>query len=172
MAVRATMVPVNLNASALSTNGGIFPTAPSGGIDAAGAGGSTFGTTWASGPYGGVQFINNGNMFLWYYNPAAEAITGYALVGQKAGNQVQPYTTYSYTIPATAQYGWLGPWSVQQFTQTDGAQFATGIGNGGSAPGGEINASTPSGVGYTCVDFTGTLTNFALRLYQLIPAIP
>jgi len=165
MATRALINPVAMNVSALATAGGIFPTAPSGGIDAAGTGGSSFATTWASGPYAGVEFINNGYMYLWYYNPASEAITAYPLIGQKAGGLAQPYTAYPVTIPATAQYGWLGPWSVQQFTQTDGTQFS-------SAPGGQISASTPSGVGYTCVDFSGTLTNFALRLYELIPALP
>lgn len=165
MATRSVIQPVNLNASALAAAMATFPSAPSAGIDAAGSG-TAFATPWAG--FGGVEFINNGNMILWVYNGVTASVSAYHLVGQKAAGQVLPYTTYTTTI-GTSVSGWLGPWSVQQFTQTDGAQFATG--SGGASPGGAINASTPSGVGYCCIDFN-TTTTLAVRLYQLIPATP
>jgi hypothetical protein len=146
-----------------------FPTSGTG-IDAAGSG-TAFATTWASGPFNGVEFVNNGSMFLVVLNATA-SVHAYHLIGQKAGGQVQPYTTYTTNVPnATGVPGWLGPWSVQQFAQSDGAQFAAGSGTGGAAPGGLISASSPSGVGYCCIDFDVT-TTLAVRLYQLIPALP
>jgi hypothetical protein len=165
---RVTMQPVNFNAGALGTAMATIPGAYSTpGVDAAGTGGTSFATAWP-GTSAGVQFQNSGSMILMVWSGTTAGVIAYNLIGQKAGGQVEPYTTYSSTVAASS-VGWLGPWSVGQFTQQDGAQFATG--NGGAAPGGQINASTPSGVGMTCIDFN-TTTTLAVRLYQLIPAIP
>lgn len=155
---RITLQPVNLNASALA--GGTFPVAPGAGIDAAGTGGTTFATTWASGPYQGVQYVNNGQIILWYYNNTTSCVVS-ILIGQKAGGVVPLFSTYQVTLPGSAQYGWLGPFSAQQFTQSDATVHS-------GAPGGAVGTT---GVGMTCVDFA-TTTNLALRAYQLIPAIP
>jgi hypothetical protein len=158
MAARQTIQPVSLNALALS--GGTFPSAPSAGIDAAGTGGSSFATAWAG--INGVQFTNNGHIWLWYYN-GADACTAYALVGQKAAGQVLPYATYSYTLN-TSGYGWLGPWDAAQFNQEDSTQFAGG--SGGSSPGGVIGTAA---IGMMCVDFSVT-TTLAIRAYQMLDA--
>jgi hypothetical protein len=154
---RCTILPVNLNANAA---GGVFPLAPAAGIDAAGAGGAAFGTTWASGPYQGVQFANNGQMILWIYNGATAGGASEVLIGGKVAGQVFPHTTLQYTITAT-NYHQLGPWSPQDFNQQDAAAHAASLG-------GAIGAG---GVGMTCVDFT-TITTIAVRLYQLIPVKP
>lgn len=162
---RVTMSPVNFNATAIAATASVFGAYSVAGVDAAGTG-TGWATAWP-GTQAGVQFINNGNMILVCWTGATPT-PAYALIGQKAGGQVQPFATNTTTVAASG-VGWLGPWSVQQFAQTDGAQFSTG--NGGAAPGGQINASNPSGVGYCCIDFNVT-TTLAVRLYQLIPAIP
>lgn len=162
---RCLIQPVSLNASALAATISQFPTSGTG-IDAAGTG-TGFATAFST-TYNGVEFINNGFMFLLVLNATASC-HAYHLIGQKAGGQVQPYTTYTTALQSTGGPGWLGPWSSQQFTQQDGAQFATG--NGGAAPGGLISASSPSGVGYVCIDFD-TTTTLAVRLYQLTPVTP
>lgn len=155
---RCTIQPVTLNAGALA--GGTFPVAPGAGIDAAGTGGTSFTTTWATGPYQGVQFANNGLIMLWYYNNTTSCVVS-ILIGAKSAGVVPLFSTYQVTLPGSAQYGWLGPFSVQGFTQTDSSVHS-------GAPGGAIGAN---GVGMTCVDFA-TTTNLALRAYQLVPAIP
>jgi len=162
---RVTLQPVNFNGTALAATASAFGAYSVAGADAAGTG-TGWATAWP-GTMSGVQFVNNGSMILVWWT-GATTTPAYHLIGQKAGGQVEPFATYTTTIPATG-VGWLGPWSIQQFTQTDGAQFATG--NGGAAPGGQINATAPSGVGYCCIDFNVT-TTLAVRLYQLIPAIP
>lgn len=162
---RVTMQPVNFNATATPATASVFGAYSTPGVDAAGAG-NAFGTAWP-GAQAGVQFVNNGSLILVWWT-GATTTPAYHLIGQKAGGLVQPFATITTTIPASG-VGWLGPWSPQQFTQTDGAQFSTG--NGGAAPGGLISASVPSGVGYTCIDFNVT-TTLAVRLYQLIPALP
>jgi hypothetical protein len=162
---RVTMQPVSLNAAAFPATASTFGAYSVAGVDAAGTG-TGWATAWP-GTQSGVQFQNNGTLILVWWT-GATTTPAYHLIGQKAGGQVQPFGTYTTTIPATG-VGWLGPWSVQQFTQQDGAQFATG--NGGAAPGGQINATTPSGVGYCCIDFNVT-TTLAVRLYQLTPQIP
>lgn len=154
MTARTTIVPVNLNSSALA--GGSFPSAPSTGLDAAGTGGTSFATAWP-GTATGVQFQNNGLLWLWYYN-GATACTAYALIGQKAAGATPVYTTWS-AVLATTGYGWLGPWNPAQFNQEDATVHS-------GAPGGAIGASA---VGLCCIDFSAT-TTLAVRLYQTIPA--
>jgi hypothetical protein len=165
---RVLMSPVSINAAALSGAASSFgAVAPSAGIDAAAAGGTTFGTAWP-GILAGVNYVGNGSQFLWGYN-GANACTAYVLIGQKAGGQVQPYTTYAITLP-TSGYFIIPPLSPLQYTQQDASQFVTGVGNGGIAPGGQI---LTSGVGTICVDFSATTTStVALRLYQLTTVTP
>jgi len=155
MAARQTISPVNFNAAA--TTGGSLPSAPSAGIDAAGAGGTTFGTAWTG--LEGVQFVNNGEIILWYYN-GATSCNAYILIGQKAAGVVPTYTTFTVAL-ATTGYGWLGPFSPAGFDQQDSTAHS-------AAPGGVIGTS---GVGLCCVDFSAT-TTLSVRAYQLIPQVP
>lgn len=160
---RCQILPYNFNAAAFPSAASTFGAYSAAGIDAGGTG-TGFATTWASGgPYSGVEFINNGNMILLWWCGTTGG-TAYHLIGQKGGGgQVIPYTQLATTYAATS-VGWLGPWSVQGFTQQDGSQFS-------AAPGGQVNASTPSGVGMVCIDFSLT-TYLQVRLMQLVPAIP
>jgi hypothetical protein len=152
---RATIQAVNLNANSLTL--GTWVVSGTAGYDTGSPGGSI--TAWAG--VTGVQFINNGNMVLGVAN-GATSTTAYILVGRKGGASTIPlYTAESVTIGASVAGGWVGPWSVQDFTQTDATQYS-------GAPGGVIGAA---GVGYTCIDFLNT-TTLTVRLYQLIPAIP
>jgi hypothetical protein len=152
MAARTTVLPVNMALSIGS--GGTFPSAPSTGIDAAGVG-TTFATAWA-GAATGIQFVNTGNVWIWYYN-GATACTAYLLVGQKAGGDVITYTTESLTLN-TSGYGFIPPMSPSKYNQTDSTQFT-------SAPGGVIGTAA---VGLTCVDFSATGT-LAVRLLGAYP---
>ena len=173
---RQTMTPVSMNQFAF-TGGGTAPlgaVAPSPGCDY--AGGNTAFTSWATTPESvggtitvlGIQYVNNGSQFLWYYN-GATATTAYILIGVKAGGISQLYTQYSIVL-GTTSYGYLGPFSPASFNQQDGSQFA-GDG-GGTAPGGLITPATgASGVGLTCIDFLNT-TTLAVRLYQMGTVTP
>jgi hypothetical protein len=169
--VRQTMTPVNMNQYTF-TGGGTAPigaVAPTAGCDYAGTN-TTF-TTWATLPattggftVAGIQFVNNGSQFLWYYNGAA-AVNASILIGVKAGGLVQLYSQEQVTL-GTTSYGFIGPLSPASFNQLDSSQFS-GTGAGGVAPGGIIagqNAAT-NGLGLTCIDFSA-VTNLAVRLYQ------
>ena len=169
--VRQTMTPVSMNQFAF-TGGGTQPVgavAPTAGADY--AGGNTAFTTWATLPattggftVGGIQYVNNGSQFLWYYNGAA-AVNAFVLIGTKSGGLVQVYTQYTIAL-GTTSYGFLGPFSPASFNQGDSTQFLSGA--GGVSPGGVIggqNAAT-NGLGMTCIDFS-VVTNLAVRLYQL-----
>lgn len=166
-ATRQTMTPVNMNQFAF-TGGGAQPVgavAPAAGCDY--LGGNTLFTAWASLPNAsslGVQYINNGSQWLWYYN-GVTASTAYVLIGAKAGGLVQVYTQYSIVLGASS-YGFLGPFSPAQFNQQDSSQFAGGA--GGTAPGGAIGTT---GIGFTCIDFLNT-TTVACRLYQTTSVTP
>ena len=159
--IRQTMTPVSMNQFAL-TGGGTQPigaVAPTAGCDAAGS--NTAFTAWGSlsptSPFG-IQYVNNGSQWLWYYNGATPT-SAYILIGQKAGGLVEPYTQYTVVLGATS-YGFLGPFSPAQFNQQDSSQFLSGA--GGVSPGGAILAA---GLGMTCIDFLNT-TTLAVRLYQ------
>jgi hypothetical protein len=158
MAGRQTVVPASMNQFALS--GGIFAGAspPAGGIDAAGSG-SAFATAWGANT--GIQFINNGFIYLWYSN-VTNAVTFSILIGQKSAGFVPLWSTEQVVTPTTQQYGWLGPWSPAGYTQQDASQHA-------ASPGGVIGAG---GVGFTCIDVATTLTNLAVRLYQCAAVSP
>lgn len=165
---RVLMTPVVVNNFPISgaTPSTIGVVAPAAGIDAAGTN-TAFGTAWP-GILAGVNFAGNGSQFLWGYN-GANACTCYVLIGQKAGGQVQPYTTYALTLPTTS-YFVIPPLSPSWYTQLDASQFVSGTGNGGIAPGGQI---LTSGVGTICVDFSATtLSTVALRLFQLATVSP
>lgn len=165
---RVLMTPVVINNFPLSGSspGAIGAVAPTAGIDAAGSN-TAFATAWP-GIQAGVNYVGNGSQFLWGYN-GANACTAYVLIGQKAGGQVQVYTTYSITLPVSG-YFVIPNLSPSQYTQQDASQFAAGTGNGGAAPGGQI---LTSGVGTICVDFNATTAStVALRLYQLTTVSP
>jgi hypothetical protein len=158
-ATRQLMTPFNMNQFPLTGALPIGAVAPAAGCDYAAT--NTAFTAWASLPAPsslGIQYANNGSQWLWYYNGATPT-TAYVLIGAKSAGIVQVYTQETVTIAATS-YGYLGPYSSQQFTQFDTAQFAGG--SGGTAPGGVIGAS---GQGLTCIDFLNT-TTLAVRLYQ------
>jgi hypothetical protein len=156
MASRVTIAPVNLNASA--TTPGLWLVAGSYGYDTGSPGGTL--TAWSG--VNGVQFANTGNMVL-AYAVGATLSTAEVLVGRKAGAGLLPANTaVSITLAATTT-GWIGPFSVQDYTQTDGTQYSSSVGG--------IISGPPSGVGLTCIDFTST-TTLSVRLYQLIPALP
>jgi len=157
---RITISPVNL--TSLSTGSILAGSAV--GCDATGTG--TAFASWSSlGSPLGVQWINNGYSFLVVTN-GATATAADILVGRKSGGGLLPvYNAETVTIGASPALPiWLGPYSVQDFTQADASQYSSG------APGGIISGP-PSGVGMTCVDFTNT-TTLTVRLYQLIPALP
>ena len=165
---RVLMTPVVVNnfpfsGATVSTIGAVAPAA---GIDAAGSN-TAFATAWP-GILAGVNFVNNGSQFLWGYN-GANACTAYVLIGQKAAGQVEPYTTYSITLP-TSGYFVIPPLSPAAYNQQDSSQFVAGTGNGGAAPGGQI---LTTGVGTTCIDFSATTAStVAVRLYQMATVTP
>lgn len=122
--------------------------------------GSPGGTLTAWSGVNGVQFANTGNLVL-AYAVGGTLSTAEVLVGRKAGAGLLPVNTaVSITLAATTT-GWIGPFSVQDYTQTDATQYS-------GAVGGVIGTT---GVGLTCIDFTSTAT-LSVRLYQLLPALP
>jgi hypothetical protein len=122
---RATLTPVNHTAAGI-----VYPIAPAATAD---------GTPW--GAFTGVQFINSGSMYLWYYN-GATATAANLLLGRSVEGFAYPATTDQVTIGATS-YGAIGALSRLDFTQGDGS-------------------------GMTYIDFTNMTTLF-VRLYQLAP---
>jgi hypothetical protein len=165
---RVLMTPVVINNFAISGSspGIIGAVAPSAGIDATGSN-TAFATAWP-GIQAGINYVNNGSQFLWGYN-GANACTAYVLIGQKAGGQVQIYTTYSITLPVSG-YFVIPPLSPVQYNQQDSSQFVSGTGNGGAAPGGQI---LTTGIGTTCIDFNATTAStVAVRLYQMATVTP
>jgi hypothetical protein len=156
---RVTISPVNL--TSLST--GSFLAGSAVGCDATGTG--TAFASWSSlGSPLGVQWINNGYSFLVVTN-GATATAADILVGRKSGGGLLPvFNAETVIIGASPTLPiWLGPYSVQDFTQQDASQYASAL-----SPAGVIGTT---GVGMTCVDFTNT-TTLTVRLYQLIPALP
>jgi hypothetical protein len=151
MAGRLTLLPNNL----LGDTGNALATAPTpAGADTTGALGST---VW--GANAGVQFVNNGQVYIWYYNGAAASVA-YLLIGQKTEGQLPLFSTIAVTIAATS-YGHIGPWSPRNYGQVDPAVHS-------GSPGGAVGATA---IGLMCVDFTVT-TNLFVRLYQLSPIFP
>lgn len=157
---RVTCTPYNFNQGA---SGATFPVSPSAGVDAAGAGGSTFATAWSGNS--GVQFINNGYMLV-YYVCGATPTTAYVLIGEPVGGQVPLYSTISYSITANTS-GWLGPWSPQAYNQQSATNYQASF-PGGASIGGVIGTAA---VGMTCIDFTAT-TTLSARVMQLVPVLP
>jgi hypothetical protein len=162
-AVRVTIQPYTINAQALSGLGIFTGSGP--GCDATGTG--TAFASWASlGTPLGIQYVNNGTQFLMVTNGATVTAAN-VLVGRKGGGGFLPaynQTATTIAIPASTTMPIpIGPLSVQDFTQTDASQYS-----GALSPAGVIGTA---GVGMTCIDFTNT-TTLAVRLYQLIPAVP
>jgi hypothetical protein len=154
MAGRVTIAPVNLNASQLTP--GLWLVAGTFGYDTGSPGGTL--TAWSAN--NGIQFANNG-MIVVGYACGATPSSADVLVGRKAGGGLLPAFGAENVTIAASTTGWLGPFSVADFTQTDATQYS-------GAPAGAIGTA---GVGMTCIDFTST-TTLSIRLYQLIPAIP
>jgi len=154
MAGRVTLLPVNLNASALTP--GVWLGSGTPGYDTGSPGGSI--TAWSTN--NGIQYINNGNIIIGYANGASSCVVD-VLVGRKGGAGLLPaFSTQTFTIAATSA-GWFGPYSVLDYAQTDSSQYS-------GAPAGVVGTA---GVGKVCIDFA-TTTTLAIRLYQLIPALP
>lgn len=160
MAGRVTLQPVPLNSSALS--GGAWPAAASVGYDTGSPGGSF--TAW--GTNNGIQFVNNGQIIVAWVN-GATAASAQILIGREVAGQLPAYTTLQATL-TTSGMGWLGPFSPYAYNQVDSGAYSGAGAPGGAALGGAVGASA---VGMTCIDFTA-VTTVAVRLYQLIPAIP
>lgn len=154
MAGRVTLQAVLLNASALTP--GVWLASGTPGYDTGSPGGSI--TAWSTN--NGIQYINNGQIIIGYANGTG-SVTADILVGRKAGGGLLPAFSAQTVTIAASSVGWLGPYSVQDYTQTDATQYS-------GAPAGVIGAA---GVGLTCIDFS-SVTNLAIRLYQLIPALP
>jgi hypothetical protein len=91
--------------------------------------------------YTGVQFVNNGLLYLIVNNGA-----GSQTITQLIGGKVQGIapTVAPVNLVANAVTKW-GPWSAKDYTQLDG-----------------------SGMQY--IDFGGTQANISVTLYQLVPA--
>ncbi|HEX3958085.1 MAG TPA: hypothetical protein VHZ03_15835 [Trebonia sp.] len=88
----------------------------------------------------GVQFVNNGQVFLVIYNG-----TGTQTIAQQIGGKIQGIAPTATPVSLTASTAYLfGPWSAKDYTQLDG-----------------------SGLMY--VDFTGTYANIGVSLYQMSP---
>lgn len=89
----------------------------------------------------GVQFVNNGQLWLAVYNG-----TGSQTITQLIGGKVQGIapTVTPVALTASTNYA-FGNWSQKDYTQLDG-----------------------SGMQY--IDFGGTQANITVTLYQLIPA--
>lgn len=152
---RITIQPVPLNI-AIGGSPGVFVPTASVGYDT-GSPGGVF-TAW--GAVNGVQFVNNGLMFLAYVN-GATASTASILIGDKAGGAVPLFSTYQTVLGVSGAPSWLPVLSPAAFNQQDSTVHA-------GAPAGVIGAAA---VGMTCIDFSAT-TTLGVRLYQLTPVSP
>jgi hypothetical protein len=154
MAGRVTIAPVNLNSSQLTP--GLWLVAGTFGYDTGSPGGTL--TAWSTN--NGIQFANNG-LIIVAFACGATPSSAQVLVGRKGGAGLLPAFTAEAVTIAASTTGWMGPFSVADYTQTDATQYS-------GSTGGVIGAA---GVGLTCIDFTVT-TTLSIRLYQLNPAIP
>jgi len=88
----------------------------------------------------GVQFVNNGCLWLAVYNG-----TGSQTITQLIGGQVQGIAPTVAPVALTASTNYIfGNWSQKDYTQLDG-----------------------SGMQY--IDFGGTQANISVTLYQVVP---
>jgi hypothetical protein len=92
--------------------------------------------------FSGVNFVNNGSVFLVVYVGAAGAGNIQSNIGRKVQGQTYPATTLQVALSNSTNY-LFGPWSVNDFTQTDGT-------------------------GLTWIDFS-VITGNSVTLYQLVP---
>lgn len=112
-------------------------------VTLAGAGGLTLPSSGVQSLSGftGVQFVNNGLVYLVVYNG-----TGSQTITQNIGGKVQGLAPTVAAVALTASTNYkFGPWSAKDYTQLDG-----------------------SGMQY--IDFGGTQANISVTLYQLVPA--
>lgn len=152
---RVTIQPIPLNIPIGGALGAFIP-AGSVGYDTGSPGGSF--TAWGGAQ--GIQFQNNGLVFVALVNGASASVAQ-LLVGQKDAGVNLLAATFQTTIAASSPPSWLPPLSPQTFNQPDASAFS-------GQPAGAIGVS---GQGLTCIDFTVT-TTLGVRLYQLIPVTP
>lgn len=149
---RVTLAPIPLS---LGAAGSTWVTATTPGYDT----GTGTVTAW-SGQLGVMIPLTARNVILAYACGATLAGTVQVLVGQPVGvtGQVLPATTVTYTIAANTS-GWLGPWDVATYAQSNptGVTYTGGI---------NTQALTAAAQGCIVIDFT-TTTTLALRAYGL-----
>ena len=114
---RVALAPAPFTAGSAVSVFPLYATVGSPGIDAAGAGGVLFATSW-TGNLG--VLIPNPNGQVWLYYTAGGTAPGVyqVLVGQVLGStgQVVAATAETGTLAATTS-GWLGPWSPATYSQ-------------------------------------------------------
>jgi hypothetical protein len=104
MTNRVTLTPVNL----AGPSGLLLPTV---------AGAQTLAT------FTGVQFVNNGSVFLVAYIGAAGAGNVQSNIGRRVQGQAYPAATLQAAVANSSLY-FFGPWSAADFTQSDGSGMA------------------------------------------------
>ena len=112
-------------------------------VPLAGAAGLTLPTSGQQSLSGftGVQFVNNGSMFLVVYNG-----TGSQTITQNIGGKIQGISPTVTPVSLTASTNYVfGDWSMKDYMQLDGS-------------------------GMTYIDFGGTQANISVTLYQLAHA--
>lgn len=149
---RVTLQPIPLSGGA---GGSTWITSGTAGYDT----GTGTVTAW-SGQLGVMIPMTAKNVILAYACGATAAGITQVLVGQPVGStgQVLPATTEQYTIALNTS-GWLGPWDVATYAQTN----PTGVTYSGAI---NITALTSAAQGCVVIDFT-TTTTLALRAYGL-----
>lgn len=113
-------------------------------VNLAGPQGLTFPSSGAQALTGftGVNWVNNGQMFLAVYIGSGGACNIQSNIGRKIQSQAYPASTIQAALSNSTNY-LFGPWSVNDFTQTDGT-------------------------GLTWIDFSAVAGN-SVTLYQCIP---
>lgn len=149
---RVTLNPIPLS---LTNTGATWLTSGSAGYDT----GTGTVTSW-SGQLGVMIPLTAKNVILAYACGATLGGVTQVLVGQTVGSTglVLPATTEQYTIAASSS-GWLGPWDVATYAQSN----PTGVTYSGAI---NVAALTSAAQGCVVIDFT-TTTTLALRAYGL-----
>ena len=155
---RIAVTPAPFNTGSAVSVFPLYATVGVAGVDAVGAGGTSFATAW--GANYGVLIPNQGNGQVWLYYTCAAVTPSYqVLVGDLIGNtgQVIAATAEAGTL-ATSSSGWLGPWSPATYNQ----QAPTVVTYTGAI---NIQALTAAAQGCVVVDFSAT-TSLCVRAYQ------
>jgi hypothetical protein len=113
-------------------------------VNLAGTAGLTLPTTGAQtlATFTGVNFTNNGQVFLVVYIGVAGTCTMSTWIGRQVQGQAYPVATLTKTLANSTNY-LFGPWSAADFTQ-------------------------PDGTGLMWIDFS-VVTGNSVTLYQLVP---